>query len=551
MKLRRLFWLVFLLCSIIPFFILSVFFITRSYNNEKKLVLRNLQTTSAVLSTSMRNILEANRADITATFEGPALQRAIASKGELGDMDSDIRENLTNAFKARVRASMLVTGVSLMDKNGFVIASSSEALIGSKNSLPENSFEKAKEKKGYYLTDTFYLPTLTKVPLYAIVMPLYSKDGFLGALGFSFSADFIQNLVDTAELTKRFKTRLITIVDRNKRIISTSNPDFRRGESLSNYLENALPEEPPNIPGGDGETPKIQMPVRFTSASGKNIGYFSNIEESGWGLLLSINEDEIMGPLRIMIMWNALFAVAVIIVVSLIFTRLFSYFSNPVMKLTEAMGRYRRGDESARFDYCGDDEFGHIAVAFNEMAETLNVILANEKNKSRYYEDKSNIDQLSGILNKAATETLISNILQDSADPASHTLFIMDIDNFKSINDNFGHATGDRVIRGVAAEIKKTFREMDIVGRIGGDEFIAFIRNMEDIAVIKGKAKHLAEAAAKSSCIVEGLPEITISIGCSRYPADGTTFRELYEKADKALYTTKKSGKNGFTIYEA
>ena len=358
-------------------------------------------------------------------------------------------------------------------------------------------------------------------------------------------------MVDRAELTKRFQTRLITVVDRNNRIISTSDPDFYRGESLSNYLEKPLSEGSSDISGGENGAPKKPELVRFKTSTGNNIGYFSRIEENGWGLMLSIDENEIMAPLREMILWNALFAVAVIIAVSIIFTRLSSYFSGPVLKLTDAMERYRRGDQSARFEYRGDDEFGQIAVTFNEMAETLNVVLSNEKLKSKYYEDKSNVDQLSGILNKAATETLISKILEDSTDTDAHAVLIMDIDNFKSINDNFGHAAGDRVIKEVAAELKKTFREMDIVGRIGGDEFMVFIRHVEDIAVIREKAEHIAEAAARSSCIVESLPDITMSIGCSRFPADGTTFRELYEKADKALYTTKRSGKNGFTVYEA
>ena len=223
------------------------------------------------------------------------------------------------------------------------------------------------------------------------------------------------------------------------------------------------------ISGGENGAPKKPELVRFKTSRGNNIGYFSRIEENGWGLILSIDENEIMAPLREMILWNAIFAAAVIIAVSMIFTRLSSYFSGPFLKLTDAMERYRRGDQSARFEYRGDDEFGQIAVTFNEMAETLNVVLSNEKLKSKYYEDKSNVDQLSGILNKAATETLISKILEDSTDTDAHAVLIMDIDNFKSINDNFGHAAGDRVIMEVAAELKKAFREMDIVGRIGGD----------------------------------------------------------------------------------
>ncbi len=551
MKLRRLFWHVFLLCSIIPPFILSVFFIARSYYTERNLVLRNLQATSAVFSTSLRNIIEANRTDMAVTSEGPFLQGVVASEGGLDVMDQGSREYLVKIFKARVRASKLVMGVSLMDRNGFILASSSEGLIGSKNPLPGNSFEKVKDINSYYLTDTFYLPSLSKVPLYAMILPIHGKDGFRGALAFSFSADFIQEMVDRAELTKRFQSRLITVVDRNNRIISTSDPDFQRGESLSNYLEGTLPESRSDISADKIAPPKKQLLIRFKTQSGNNIGYFSRIDENGWGLLLSFNEDEILGPLRRMIFWNALFAVAVIITVSFIFTRLSSFFSKPIMGLTETIERYRSGDQTARFEYRDDDEFGQIALAFNEMAETLNVVLAKEKTKSKYYEDKSNIDQLSGILNKAATEDLISNILKDSADSASHALFVMDIDDFKSINDNYGHAAGDRAIREVAAELKKTFREIDVIGRIGGDEYMVFLRYVEHVETMREKAKEIAQAVARASCAVEGLREITMSIGCSRFPADGKTFIELYEKADEALYTTKRNGKNGFTIYGA
>ncbi|MDD3673205.1 MAG: hypothetical protein PHG70_06785, partial [Synergistaceae bacterium] len=120
MRLRRLFWLVFILCSVIPPLILSVFLITRSYNTEKNLVLRNLQTTSAVLSTSLSNILDANRTDIAATFEGPALQGVLASGKDFRELDKDSKEYLVKVFKSRVRASTLVMGVALMDKEGYI-----------------------------------------------------------------------------------------------------------------------------------------------------------------------------------------------------------------------------------------------------------------------------------------------------------------------------------------------------------------------------------------------------------------------------------------------
>lgn len=158
----------------------------------------------------------------------------------------------------------------------------------------------------------------------------------------------------------------------------------------------------------------------------------------------------------------------------------------------------------------------------------------------------ANIDEMTGCFTKKATERMIDRALGRHPDTA-YAFFIFDIDNFKQANDGFGHAFGDRCIREFSATIRKHFREHDIVGRIGGDEFVAFIP-IPDAQWAEEKARELV--AALNFVCSDGSAhwKISASIGVAIAPADGNRFFELYQNADAALYQSKQGGKNAFTI---
>ena len=124
---------------------------------------------------------------------------------------------------------------------------------------------------------------------------------------------------------------------------------------------------------------------------------------------------------------------------------------------------------------------------------------------------------------------------------------ILDVDAFKAVNDNYGHAVGDKVLAQLGKLFKNHFRQTDIVGRIGGDEFIILIQD-ENIA--ESRIRSLLEKVNELK--IEELQGFTlsISIGIAFAPNHGTTFIELYRHADHALYQTKRSGKNNYKIYE-
>ena len=156
------------------------------------------------------------------------------------------------------------------------------------------------------------------------------------------------------------------------------------------------------------------------------------------------------------------------------------------------------------------------------------------------------LDQMTMLLNRETSMEYIRQVLSNESDRL-HVLFMLDIDNFKSLNDTLGHQAGDEFLITLAKELKHTFRESDVVGRIGGDEFFALMRNVSEISQVERKATDLLSVVNK---VALSYPQVSVSgsIGISLYPGNGRTLDDLYAKADGALYEAKRGGKNQFVF---
>lgn len=160
-------------------------------------------------------------------------------------------------------------------------------------------------------------------------------------------------------------------------------------------------------------------------------------------------------------------------------------------------------------------------------------------------------DALTGLYNKGAVMQLIQNSLEDSKTDALHALMIVDLDNFKEVNDLMGHAQGDQVLADTADALNEIFKGGDIVGRIGGDEFVVFMRNLNAISnadILAGKVVGSVDYMFDHE---EKQIHVTCSVGVAIFPYHGTDYADLFNKADKALYTAKANGKSGYRIYDA
>ncbi|MFI3249990.1 MAG: sensor domain-containing diguanylate cyclase [Eubacteriales bacterium] len=167
----------------------------------------------------------------------------------------------------------------------------------------------------------------------------------------------------------------------------------------------------------------------------------------------------------------------------------------------------------------------------------------------RELEEQANFDSLTKALNKRAMLEATSQALSGATQKDNHALFFLDLDDFKYVNDNLGHTFGDYLLEEVGARLKSCIRHHDLVGRVGGDEFVIFLKGVNAEEILLKKATQMLSIMKSPFQYCDQTHSIAVSIGIARCPHDGITYQELYNCADKALYYSKENGKNLATIY--
>lgn len=212
-----------------------------------------------------------------------------------------------------------------------------------------------------------------------------------------------------------------------------------------------------------------------------------------------------------------------------------------------ALVRFVTADHATVLEHC---EYSSIMGADNRPLRAVIAVedVTKQKQMEQSLRRQAELDGLTGIYNRATAVRLIGERL---ADPGSGNclLVLLDLDELKQINDTFGHGCGDRALQTIASTLSAHFRSTDIVARIGGDEFLAFLPGVSDTDALRPS---LSELAAKFGRAVEGQPaqlRIRCSMGCAAGVAGRDTFELLYRHADTALYMVKRGSKNDYVFF--
>lgn len=164
--------------------------------------------------------------------------------------------------------------------------------------------------------------------------------------------------------------------------------------------------------------------------------------------------------------------------------------------------------------------------------------------------EKSKYDFLTGLYNRETFEKEFEKFINKDYDPNKiSAIFLLDLDNFKKINDTFGHGIGDVVLKETSNILKASLRECDSLGRLGGDEFIILIQNVNTLKEIYKIAKRLNNALTKIYTKDNQSITLSASIGIAEIRRE-KSLKETFEKADKALYKVKFGGKNSYFMEE-
>ncbi len=191
-----------------------------------------------------------------------------------------------------------------------------------------------------------------------------------------------------------------------------------------------------------------------------------------------------------------------------------------------------------------------IFAAFVLVYAAVCVYLKRDSEKrAKELEGKADTDLLTGLTNKIATESQIREYIARN-NGHKGVMILVDVDNFKKINDTMGHAFGDDVLRQLGVRLRSLYRVSDIVGRIGGDEFVVFLKDIDDENVIARESKKLWTFFQGFEVGEYVKYSVTASLGAAVFPSNGDSFESLYKSADTAVYLAKRGGKNRLVFYD-
>lgn len=176
--------------------------------------------------------------------------------------------------------------------------------------------------------------------------------------------------------------------------------------------------------------------------------------------------------------------------------------------------------------------------------------LHEERNLSAKLEQKSKVDPMTGLLNKYTIEFLVDDYFKHMDKDSVAALLLVDMDHFKQINDVLGHLAGDMVLMDTAAIIHRLFKEDAWCGRVGGDEFMIFVKDVKDMSTLLLQAEILRQEIAKTTQERNITVAIQASVGVAVSTAGFDDYASIFAAADEALYQAKKGGRNKISVIE-
>ena len=215
-----------------------------------------------------------------------------------------------------------------------------------------------------------------------------------------------------------------------------------------------------------------------------------------------------------------------------------------------------------RADYFGRDEYrwysqditsvmgqeGYVTRVLGRMTD-----INDSKLRELELRVRADKDALTHVYNKGAAETLIRNAVSeayaDGMAGRSCALLMMDIDNFKHVNDTLGHSKGDEVLAFIGRQLHAIFKGKDIIGRFGGDEFVILVQDLADEHGAVKLADTIVSSARREVTDGDRTVKISCSIGIAVCGYGELTYEELLDRADRAVYHMKNNGKNGYCLF--
>lgn len=425
--------------------------------------------------------------------------------------------------------------LTVVDTEGRVVASS--ALNHDIGDLPENWPQSSALTEGVVLTPP-HLSARYNTATFDIIVPILSYDDmFIGSIIATLDLGaFKGNLKDTLNSP----SREIVLLDQTAQVLLTSYADPVLSASLDTHLFQQLKVKSGESMIFNGLThPKV-------------IGLIYVPKKLPLAVLVERDYAEVYAAWVRLRNFFLGFVSILIVIVATVALYIGRSIVIPLGSLIGATRRIVEGDLNVRVEVKQNDEVGQLGLMFNQMTDKLRqshleIMTTNEamRQQNLLLEELSVTDGLTGLFNRSKLDAILSDQLaRFGRNKRPFSVMMIDVDHFKTLNDNFGHVVGDEILIAVARILANSIRSIDFAARYGGDEFVIILTETMTDAAIKTAERIRAQVAEVGSKLKDHKVTITLSIGITHCQIEDKTPTILLARVDSALYEAKKAGRN-------
>ena len=297
----------------------------------------------------------------------------------------------------------------------------------------------------------------------------------------------------------------------------------------------------------------------------KQVYGYSILPDLNWVLLVKQDVSEIQSITTIVLSLLLIICGVLLVIVLIISNHLARSFSTPIIALRDAMRTASEGNLTVQSNIKSNNELGELSKNFNKMLHIIRTnyedleamhekLLSNEEQLRSNYDHIEFLayhDTLTNLPNKLAFLDYVNALLASSSDDKTHAVYFVDLDNFKTINDTLGHEYGDTLLVKTAQLLNSLLGNNGMLARAGGDEFLLFKEDIHTKEVAVEFASQIIESFRNPLDLDGEIVYVSMSIGISIYPENGLSSKALIKNSDIAMYKSKDTGKNKFTLFDA
>lgn len=425
--------------------------------------------------------------------------------------------------------------------------------------------------KSVVMTD-IYLDPAQKGWMLSVIVPIYNQNKLEGVTGIDITLKkFIDNFLN---MNLPYNGKTFVINDDGKIIAMTKeieqildikelhNYIYKENEKIEKTINksdeyNILEYKDKKIVDNFKNIVEDKNYLNKIKINNNNYLLIANkMEKTSWYIISLIEEEDILKDLKNLENGYKMFGYIIIFIIFLFYTIFFFFLqikaknfvkqiNNPLLKIIEFTKNVGKTKEIKALEPSNIFEINQLNDNFNDLIFELDKRtnhLVIEETKRIYQEKLVNTDHLTGAYNRRYLNDFSNDYLKIiKREKKDLSLLIVDLDDFKNINDTFGHDIGDKVLIQLVKIIKKTIRENDLVVRFGGDEFIVLLPNT-NVLNTRIVANKIIEEINEYNKKAEY--DFSVSIGISYYQVGDNSIEDLISKADKSLYEAKRIGKN-------